>query len=132
MPFYLIYDPHDDTFTMSFFPTHVLFASSSMESLGERERRKNHFPVAYVIYASRKELEAIKLGFCSDKIPRVHDFLLCYLAQCHIDTRLGFGCHWLKRSWWCQDVMVCSIPTITINGSLYHTRRNAQFIPYLV
>jgi hypothetical protein len=47
------------------------------------------------------------------------------LAQCHIDTRLGFGCHWLKRSWWCQDVMVCSIPTITINGSLYHTRRNA-------
>jgi hypothetical protein len=40
MPFYLIYDPHDDTFTMSFFPTYMLFASSSMESLGERERRE--------------------------------------------------------------------------------------------
>jgi hypothetical protein len=54
------------------------------------------------------------------------------LAQCHIDTGLGFGFHWLKRSWWCQDIMVCSIPTITINGSYTIPEEMLQFIPYLV
>lgn len=157
MLFHLIYDAHDDTFTESFFTSYMLFASPSGDQSrreGKKKKKmkgkkeKTYFPKMHVIYASKRQLEEIELVsvWTLNKVYAHHHtqsrflgfmiflfLLLLYLDECHMDTHLGLECHWLERRSWCQNMIVCSIPTININnGSLYHTKLMLQFIPYLV